>query len=129
MPSASATPIPGSATCEIASDASAIRRITAKQPIIPAAIAMASEAMIQPTSCMDVVVDGAVQLVQPLGGEDLGRRTEPRALAAEAQHRRGVMIHDAELVRDHQRGQPAVAAQPRDQLVEPLLARLVDPRG
>src|ERR1044071_3022133 len=129
MPSASATPIPGSATCEIASDASAMRRITAKQPIIPAAIAIAIEAAMAPASCMDVVVDRAADLAQPLRGEDLGRCTEPRALAAQAQHRGGVVVHHAQLVRDHERGEPALAAQAGDQLVESLLAGLVDPRG
>src|SRR5664279_223084 len=110
MRSRIATPIPGSAMCEIASAASVIRRMTAKQPTKPAAAPAPMESAMALGSKVIVNVIGnrcAVQLGKQLGGENVPRNTETGMPARQTQHIGGVLIDDAEIVRDEQDGQPA----------------------
>ena len=51
-PASSASAMPGNATCEIASEASVILRMTAKQPTSPAAIAMPIDSASAPSSML-----------------------------------------------------------------------------
>ena len=101
--STSATPIPGSATCEIASEARVMRRITAKQPTRPAATAIATGRASASGEMVAMHVEpvrGAIRFLQPLGSEHVFRGAEERRAVAgrEAQDRVGVLVHQRELV-------------------------------
>src|SRR5262249_10300033 len=104
--SASATPMPGSATWERASAARAIRRISAKQATRPAATAMATGSA-NASGLMDVVIHGRpVHLVEDVGREDRPRRPQARLAPAQAQHGGRVPVDDGQLVRDEEDREP-----------------------
>ena len=92
-----ATPMPGSATCEMASAASVILRMTAKQPTKPAAEAMLIESANEPSSrnVMDMKPDGhTVKPGEYLGREDGLRRPNAAIVPAKAQNVGGVSVND-----------------------------------
>jgi len=77
-----------------------------------------------------VVGDGsAIELLQQLGREDLPRDAETRVAARQTQHIGGVVIHDAQIVRDKQNGQPAFVTKTVECVVEAVLPRFVHARG
>src|SRR5216684_3443637 len=129
---ASAIPIPGSATCEIASAASVIRRITAKHPTNPAAVAIAKESTSELISIVVMDVESnprAVEFAKRLGSQNLLRYSEARISSAHAQYRRRMLINDAQVVRDQQHGHAALLLEPLNHRVDFLLAGLVDAGG
>src|SRR4029079_6022335 len=129
MCSASATPMPGSATCDSASPASAMRRITAKHPTSPAASAIVADRA-SASMLMHVKRDGrSVDLVQKLRRQHGRGFTEVRGPGAQTQDVRGMLVHHGQVVRNEQHRQSAFGLQPLNQLVEPFLARFVDAGG
>src|SRR5215813_4906853 len=121
--------MPGSATWERASAASAIRRISAKQPTRPAATAMATGSA-SASGLMDVVIHGRpVHLVEDVGREDRPRRPQARLAPAQAQHGGRVPVDDGQLVRDEEDREPLLLLEAPRQLVQALLPRLVDAGG
>src|ERR1700693_146902 len=112
----------------MASAARAIRRMTAKQPMRPAAIAVAIESASAPVSRpMDVELDGsAVKLVKQVRGEDLSGRSEPGALAGQAENVGRVPVDHAQVVRDQKNCEALLLLDAPHELVQLLLARLVD---
>src|SRR6202165_1204135 len=124
--------MPGKATWAIASAASDILRITAKQPTRPAAIAIAMETERALTEVIVAVVldRSPVHLLESLGWEDLPRRTEAGAhRPAQTQHVGRVAIDEAQLVGDEEQRQTALLLQTMDHLVEQLLARVIHAGG
>src|SRR5260370_17725916 len=100
---ASAIPIPGSATCEIASAASVIRRITAKHPTNPAAVAIAKESTSELISIVVMDVESnprAVEFAKRLGSQNLLRYSEARIGSAHAQDPLPMLINDPHSVHD-----------------------------
>src|SRR5450755_4415030 len=108
--------MPGNATCENASAARVMRRITTKHPTRPATLAVTS-------SAMDVKLHrGAVDLLQTLWSEDLPRRTETWMVSRHAKHVRGRSIDHAEIVRDREDSQPVLRAEAVHEVGQALLA-------
>src|SRR5579871_1687655 len=104
MCNASAIPIPGRAICDKASAANAILRITTKQPMRPAAIATEIE-RIRFSIMVYVILHGrSIDFGQKIRRENLSGRTETSALAGQAQHAIGILIHHRQLVRDEENG-------------------------
>src|SRR6266540_1122388 len=100
--------MPGRATCAIASEASDILRITAKQPTRPAAadIAMDSERVLTQVIVAMVLHRRPVHVLDGLGSEDLPRwsKAGPRR-PAQAQHVVRIAIDQAQLVGDEEQRQ------------------------
>src|SRR5262245_28499057 len=116
MCSASATPMPGSATCDNASPASAMRRITAKHPTSPAASAIVAD---RASASMLMYVKRhrrSVDFVKEIRRQNGRGLTEMRRSAAQTQDVRGVLVHDRQIVRDEKHRQPAFRLQPLNQL-------------
>src|SRR5574341_1980752 len=130
--SASAIPIPGSATCEMASEARVMRRITAKQPTRPAATAMPTGSASAPIESVVMDVEPhrhAVRLLQSLGGKDFHRRPVAARPPAKAQHVRRVAVDETQLVRDEQDREAGALLNTPHHGVHRLLARLIDAGG
>src|SRR5579884_4206150 len=131
--SATASPIPGSATCERASPASVMRRITANAPTRPAATAMASgsaSALGEPLIVEVKAQRRPVHFLEPLGGEDVERRAGTRGPSPrEAEHARRVAVHEAQLVGDEEHREVLVALEPVEHGVETFAAGFVDAGG
>src|SRR6516225_6339435 len=128
MCSASAIPMPGSATCDRASPARAMRRMTAKHPTSPAATAIAIESTSSSLVMHVISHRGAVQLVEQVRCEHGPWWTNARAVATKTQDIRGVAVDDRQLVRNEQHGQALVLLQPAHELVQALLTRFINAR-
>src|ERR1700690_2623906 len=111
----------------MASAASAIRGMTAKQPTRTAATATVMETTSAPISRgMDVELHRfAVELMQALGRQDRLGRPHARVCMAEAENIRRVAIDHAEVVRNQENCQPLLLLHAPDELVELLLPWLV----
>src|SRR5271165_493363 len=117
--------MPGNATCDIASAARAIRRITAKQPTRPAAIAIVIESK-KVLKVMDVIVEGrSIDFREQIGREDLPRRPKARVFMPEAQHVRRVLINDRKVVRDEKHRDALFFLKMTHYLIQLLLTWLI----
>src|ERR1019366_3183969 len=109
-----------------------MRRITAKQPTSPAAMAIVSESVSELISgpVMDMEINGgSVQVTQGVGSQHGLRGAEAWVRATEAEHRVGVMVNDTEVVRDQQNGDVVLLLEPPDGGIENFLAGFVDTCG
>src|SRR6266550_5924747 len=121
--------MPGSATCDSASPARAIRRITAKQPTSPAASAIAVE-RVSASMVMDVkCYRRPVNLVEQLRGQDRSRRAEVCGASTETEHIGCVLIDNRELVRNQEYRQMPIGLKALNELIQPLLSGFVDTGG
>ena len=101
--SSNAMPIPGSATCESASAASVIRRMSANEPMSPAATATQSSRTTELAATRRLVVNEeadrlTVDLRKDRRREYLARNPETRVVARQAQYIRGESKHDTQVV-------------------------------
>src|SRR5450432_1146591 len=116
----------------MASAASVIRRMTAKQPTRPAAAPAPTESAsaLGSNVIVNVVADrGAVQLLQQLRGQDMPGRAEAGVPAGQTQNVRRVLKDHAQIVRDEQKGQTLLGTKSLDRVIDGVLSRLVHPGG
>src|ERR1019366_227127 len=115
--------------CDMASAASVMRRITAKQPTTPAAAPVAIERarLLGSKLIVDVVGDGrAVELFEAGGGEHGGGTPEERAAMRKAQDARRNAVDHAEIVGDEEGRELPLAPEPLERVIQARLPRLVD---
>src|SRR5579875_204242 len=117
--------MPGSATWDSGSAASAIRRITAKQPTSAAATAIATDSS-KVSLLMHVILLGSVNLAKQFGGENRLRGPKIGLGPAQAKHVGRVSVNRRQFMRDEEHGQSLVLLQPMHQFVQALLARLIN---
>src|ERR1017187_6171668 len=114
--------------CDMASAASGIRRITAKQPTTPAAAPVAIERarLLGSKLIVDVVADGcAVELFEVGRGEHGGGTPEERATMRKAQDVRRNTVDHAEIVGDEEGRELPLAPEPLERVVQARLTGLV----
>src|SRR5262249_1359684 len=112
MCNASATPIPGNATCDSASPARAMRRMTAKQPTSPAASAIVADSA-RASMFMHVKGDRRpVNLVQEIRRQNGRGFAKVRRSGAQAEDVRGMLMHHRQIVRDKKHGKFAFGLEP-----------------
>src|SRR6478609_3375636 len=128
MCSARAMPIPGNATCDSASPASAMRRITAKHPMSPAASAIVDDSA-RASMLMDVKGNGrSVDLVQQIRREDGPGFSEMCGAAAQTQYVGRVLMGNGQIVGNQENGEPPFRLQPLDDFIQPFLSWFIDAR-
>src|SRR5262249_48004260 len=129
MCNASATPIPGNATCDSASPARAMRRMTAKQPTSPAASAIVADSA-RASMLMHVKGDRRpVNLVQEIRRQNGRGFAKMRRSGAQTQDVPRMLMDHRQIMRDEKHGKFAFRLQALDELVEPFLPRFVDTGG
>src|ERR1044071_1893303 len=124
--------MPGRATCDRASAASAMRRMTAKQPTSPAATAIAAGT----TSVSMVIVEVKLDPASVEPREQILRENFPRLpvadlaeAASQTQDSGREFMDDRQVVRHEKHRELPLPLQAHDQLVQPLLSGFIDTRG
>src|ERR1035437_387648 len=122
---------PGSATCDSASEASAMRRITAMDPTRPAATAIAAGISSSLSGGVMRMESHrcAIHLLEALGGKHLHRPPEIGAPWRQAKYAIAVRVHEAQIVRNQQQCHPLFELKAAQQGVDAPFTGLVDAGG